>query len=264
MSGQAGQPEQKGAKRKAPLSAEEGLKKVKRTVGWYNNNGGLQKPIIYKTVRSSLESIPPRDALKILKGLEEKSGSIRDPTAWVRSAAQRTGPEVDIKVRKTIVWYNQHGNLQAQIRYDELRTVLGNLPVGDALSILQSLEEKAGTIREPTSWIYKAAESRLLGYGASASWGKASSSGSWGTSAWSSGSSRRASSAGGSVDRKLRTTVAWYNKHGGLQQPIIFDEVAQYLSRLDVTEALKILKGLEDKAANIKNPTNWIIKAAQS
>lgn len=263
-------PEQQGKKRSAPMTAEEGLKKVKRTVGWYNHNGNLQQPIIYKTVRDQLESVKPRDALKILKGLEENAATIRNPTAWVRSAAEKLGPEADIKVRKTIAWYNMHGNLQGQITYKDVKGVLASLPAEEGLAILRSLESKATTVRDPTAWLYTAAERKLGSWGMeapsrSSSWSAParSWSGDGGTNSAGWKGSAGAGGMKGSVDKKLRTTIAWYNNCGGLQQPIIFDEVAVYLCQMELAEALKILKGLKDKAWSIKNPTSWITKAAQ-
>ena len=94
----AGAGQERGQKRSAPWAAGEGLKKVKKTVGWFNTHGGLQQEIVYKSVKSTLESIKPSEALKILKGLEGKAGQIRNPTAWVKAPRARSS------VPSTAVW----------------------------------------------------------------------------------------------------------------------------------------------------------------
>lgn len=275
------------------MSYEEGLQKVKKTVGWYNHHGGLNEQIIYKNVRSTLEAINPKEALKLLKGLEEKGSEIRNPTAWLKAAAEKIGPDLDVKVKRTILWYNQHGGLAEEIRYDEVRGPLSNLPVNDALEILKGLEGKTGTIRSPTAWICKAANAHAAAWGAGQQpWGPwptspgAPATAAWGpwaqgsapTSTWaqprqwqpvgaagggSSGGKGGAHGPVGSSDDKVKKTVAWYNRNGGLVEPINYDMVAPALATVGTMEALKILKGLDGKGAEIANPTAWICKAAQ-
>lgn len=341
------------------MTPEEALKRVKCTVGWYNNNGGLQQPIIYKSVKDQLESIHPREALKILKGLEEKGPLIRNPTAWVRAAAEKCGPEPDAKIGKTIKWYNENGGLPSPIRYDDVKTVLGYLPVREALTILKSMESKTATIRDPTAWVYRAAENRLArgpsqgqdwssagpdwsepsqdwpapsqdwsaasenvfipsaagqnlftpniieglpiydmsttvggaGYGTDmlaggAGFGTGMESGmmaggadfgadmmaggsGFGTDMMAGGAGFETGMESGTIaggaasEAKVKKTIAWYNKHGGLQQPISYDEVAVYFAAMDGKDVLKILKGLDGQGLAIANPTDFLINAAQ-
>lgn len=157
---------EEGLKRKR-LTHEEGVKKIKRTIGWYNHNGGLASQIIYKNLRDSIESVDPRQALKILKELDEKKDTIRNPTSWIQKAVERVGPDLDMKVKKTIAWYNKNGGLMEPIRYDDVKGVLAILPPKEACSILKSLDGKGEVIHKPTSYIYRAAQRKVeqLGYG---------------------------------------------------------------------------------------------------
>merc|ERR1712032_1438734 len=108
------------------LTKAEMGKKVKYTIGWYNTFGNLQKPIIYKTIKSTMESMNPKEALKILRDLEEKKLQVNNPTRWIKRAAESSG-FLDEKVKRTIWWYNDNGNLAQPIHYDEVKKLLGQL-----------------------------------------------------------------------------------------------------------------------------------------
>eukprot|EP00927_Polykrikos_kofoidii_P055705 TRINITY_DN4991_c0_g1_i1.p1 TRINITY_DN4991_c0_g1~~TRINITY_DN4991_c0_g1_i1.p1 ORF type:complete len:189 (-),score=40.57 TRINITY_DN4991_c0_g1_i1:101-667(-) len=144
----------------APATAAtrvDGINKVKKTIGWYNQHGNLKKPIIYKTVKDVIEKVQPRTALRILKTFEEKANTIENPTYWLQKAALNE-PDLDEKVRKTIGWYNSHGNLLEPIKYPEVVEDLGKLSKWEQLQIINQLEEKGKTITNPTAWICKAAQ----------------------------------------------------------------------------------------------------------
>lgn len=162
-------------KRKSPLTREEGIKKVKRTIGWYNKHGGLQSQIHYRTISQYIEALNPREALKILNQLEEKGPTIQNPTAWVKKAAENLGPELDKKVRKTIAWYNRNGELQEPIKYDEVRELLAYVSPAEACKLLSSLDGKGSQIQKPTAYLCKAARNKLERDGPSpqlgAAWG---------------------------------------------------------------------------------------------
>lgn len=130
------------------------------------------------------------------------------------------------KIKATIGWYNKHGGLSEQIYYKSAGTCLQAIEPHKALEILSGLEEKGATIKDPTKWLQKAA-------------------------------SRYAPD----LDSKLKKTLFWYNKHGTLQNQIHYESVKGPLSLLPVPAALAILGGLEEKGAEIRDPTNWIIGA---
>merc|ERR1712216_1083742 len=52
-------------------------------------------------------------------------------------------------------------------------------------------------------------------------------------------------------------------KEGILQLPIQFKEVAPYMSALHESKAIEMIKELAEKAADVKDPTNWLIAAAK-
>jgi len=247
----------KGSTKQGGNNSPEELKhKVKRTIGWYNKHGSLAKPIMFKNVMPALDAMGPSGALGVLKGLEEKGPTIKDPNAWLMGAAAKMAPDLDPKVAKTLGWYNHHGGLQQEIHVATVKAPLAALPVGQALQILKGLETKAADIKDPTWWILgaiKKAASR--NWGPSESGGKVADGGSFQTDT--------AAADVQSLDPKIVKTVVWYNKNGGLAQPIDLATAAPLLLIMEPPAALKILKGLDGKTAQIQNPTNWLCKAIE-
>eukprot|EP00929_Paragymnodinium_shiwhaense_P109316 TRINITY_DN7572_c2_g1_i1.p1 TRINITY_DN7572_c2_g1~~TRINITY_DN7572_c2_g1_i1.p1 ORF type:complete len:312 (+),score=90.71 TRINITY_DN7572_c2_g1_i1:65-1000(+) len=67
--------------------------KVRRTIGWYNHSGLLVQEIRFDEVSSALSQVGQKQALEILKGLETKGPSIRNPSAWIVSACRKLGAQ---------------------------------------------------------------------------------------------------------------------------------------------------------------------------
>jgi len=233
---------------KAKLTPEERLKKVSKTVGWFNKHGGLQSEIFYK--KSGLAKVDARSALKILKELEEKAGDIKNPTNWIRKATERVP---DLKIRKTIAWFNQHGNLAEPIKYDDVKGALATIRTRDALQILKDMENTE--VKKPTAWILAAA-------GRKEPWVPAHSAKSGGS--WEGGWNKKAASwETEECDKKVRKVIGWYNKSGNLQQPLNYSEAAPLLAQVGTGVALEILKSLDGKEAEIRDPTAYICAAAR-
>merc|ERR1712210_309941 len=92
-----------------------------------------------------------------LRDLEEKKAQVNNPTRWIKKAAESSG-FLDEKVKRTIWWYNDNGNLAQPIHYDEVKKLLGQLSPWKACKVLSTLADGKGEpIRDPTSWICKAA-----------------------------------------------------------------------------------------------------------
>jgi len=227
----------------------------------YNHNGNLGKEIMYRDIAPVVENINPREALKILKGLEEKGSEIRNPTAWIKKAAMAVGPDCELKVKQTISWYNKHGGLVEEIRYDEVRKVLAFLPLDAQFEILKGLDGKGQTIKNPTSWICAAARKWDGSSGSGKGGGRGESYGKGGYGKGSRGKGSYASSGQGGS--KVQKTIGWYNKNGNLQQPIHFDTVAPAFQAIGEAAALGVLKGLEEKSSQIRDPTAWLVKACE-
>mmetsp|Transcript_4509 Transcript_4509/g.8724 ORF Transcript_4509/g.8724 Transcript_4509/m.8724 type:complete len:168 (+) Transcript_4509:84-587(+) len=137
--------------KKTPMTAEEKVKRVKRRVGWLNHKlEAMDKTIWVK--KTGLEKVDFGSAIVILKKFEENADSIKDPTKWIKAAASKI-PER--RVRNTIAWYNQYGNLPEPIDYEQVKEPLASIKTGAALRILKGLE--GASVRNPTKWLISAA-----------------------------------------------------------------------------------------------------------
>jgi len=65
------------------------------------------------------------------------------------------------------------------------------------------------------------------------------------------------------ADTKLRKRIGWLNKRVQLQVPIDYDRVAPFLSDLDIPQAMEILRRLEESATEVRDPSAYIIAAAR-
>merc|ERR1719235_1637919 len=53
------------------------------------------------------------------------------------------------------------------------------------------------------------------------------------------------------------------NKEGTLQAPIKYHDCAQHLAAVPEARAIDLIKQLSGKAADVKDPTNWLIASAK-
>jgi len=146
----------------------------------------------------------------------------------IKPQQKRVSTEGMKKVDSTIGWFNRHGGLQGPIDFNRVSATLHAIPPQQALHVLNGLKGKEGTIRNPTAWVQKAASGYV-----------------------------------GTLDSKVHKTINWYNKNGGLKQEIHYQTVKPLMASLPPGTALHILKGLEEKATEINDPTSWIVAAAQ-
>ncbi|CAE8637436.1 unnamed protein product, partial [Polarella glacialis] len=138
------------------------------------------------------------------------------------------------KLRKTIVWYNKNGNLKKPIDYEAVAEQLGRLPEGQALGILSNLEEKGSTLENPTAWVLGAMKKCGV-----------------------------ADEIDPEAKHMIVKTVNWYNKFGGLPMQISTLEVCGPLSKISLKRAMRIMKELDDKKGEIKDPGRWIVGYAR-
>jgi hypothetical protein len=249
---------------KRPQSTEDRTKGINKRVGWINHKLGLENPIYIP--KSGLEKIDYGSAMQILKVVEEKKDTIRDPTRYIQAATNKIP---DLKVRKRLAWLNEHANLQENINYEEVKEPLARIHTRAAMKLFSDLEEKAAQIKNPTSWLIASAgreEPWIPNSGGSravqAVWVPASSAGQavFVPSGLRGG---RANNSAETVDKSVRKVIGWYNNHGGLQEPLNFPDLAPLLSAIGTKASLQILKKLEDNAATIRSPTAWVCNAAK-
>jgi len=209
----------------------EMTQKIRGTVNWYNKHGGLKKPLRYREVAAPLKQLGTKQAMTVLWGLEKKGAQMESPTAWVLGYASKlddgasVDPEVDKKIWRTVRWYNKNGELPEKLFYREVVGPLSKIPQWQAMTVLKELDEKKATVKDPTRWV--------VGY------------------------ARHLERVG-----KIKKTVWWYNKHGGLKKEIDAAEVAKTLSFLETWQAMTLLRELGAKASEVTDPTAWLCAGA--
>lgn len=127
---------------------------IGRQVARFNKNAETGK-LSYLEVAGPLARLQQKDAMRILRELEEKRGEVRDPTRWTVGYARFE--EKCSKLQRTASWYNQNVKLQQPIQVDEILRPLGSLETWQAMSLLKDLGKKADQIKDPTAWLCAAA-----------------------------------------------------------------------------------------------------------
>lgn len=246
---------------------------ISKKVGWINKNAWLNDSITYTEVIEPLSMIEEDYALNLLDELTAKAPNIKDPTKWLISAARKAaenpgerkffkgggkgkgGGGGGDKVAKTIGWMNKHSGLQAPIRYDEVGPMLSMIG-GKAGGLLKELDDQKDTIKNPTAWLAAAARRR----GGSNPMG--------GMGGMMDPTAMMMMMGGGGMggmggdSKKLSKTIGWLNKNTAAEKPIMFKDVIGPLMSMGEGPALRLLNEFEQKAAEIKDPTAWLTKAA--
>jgi len=150
---------------------------------------------------------------------------------------------------------NKNVSLQEKISYTDVIDALSAIDPSEAMTILKDLEENAETVKNPTNYTLQAAY-RVAGYSASG----AGSKGQKRPREW----TAEAPSSYADYDpaKKISRQIGWLNKNVSLQEKISYTDVIDALSAIDPSEAMTILKDLEENAETVKNPTNYTLKAA--
>jgi len=180
-------PEPKGNKEKGD-SKEDWLdqplnEQLRAHIYWMNAEVGLKSPIDFDQVAPLLLRLETAEAGEILKRLEENAREVRDPTAYVTKAAERSAgggkgggkggskgghrrddaPEAaprggggsveEEKLRKRINWLNEHLRFQKPLEFDKVAPDLLKQGYHYALEALNTLEEHADTVRDPNAYV---------------------------------------------------------------------------------------------------------------
>jgi len=260
-------------------SGSKGSTGVSKSIGWLNKQGMLQQPIQFSEVVGPLSMMGDSAAEALLAELGTKAFGIRDPTAWLKSAAAKAaggggskgyskgysskgysgfskGDNMAMALQaimgkgsygsdpfggaswvqpskllsRAIGQLNKTGMLQEPIKYDEAIGVLSAIPEAAAIGLIKQLESKADEVKTPTGWLASAAKRYASG-----------------AKKWTSAVSKE---------------IGKLNNSGQLQEPVRYDEVSLPLSLMDEDAAVALINELAEKAAEVKNPTNWLKAAA--
>jgi hypothetical protein len=265
-------PASKGSSKGFSKGAPAGSR-VSKTIGWLNKNGPLNQPISYSDVADVLTALGEDSALQLLHELSEKGLTINDPTGWLLKAATNAatgggsrkggwgkgsskgwsdysspgyGQFVPMSmiqhhhmiqpsqwIGKTIGRLNKTETLKQPVIYNDVIGALSIIPESVAIGLVKELGTKAEEVKDPSGWLIKAAANYNKG-------GKK-----WSTST--------------EVSKK----VGELNKSGLFKDRIMWNEVAGPLLCMEEDEAMALIGELEEKAAEVKQPTNWLKSAAE-
>jgi len=150
-------------------------------------------------------------------------------------------------VLKRLAWLNRSGLLTKPLQYSQVKGALESLGEQSALEVLKELEEEAAGVPDPVEYVKNAA----AGTGRAAAGGKKRKA--------ADGPDASGADDGGIVAKRVRLL----NSSGQLSQPIDYMRVREALDSLGVGQAMTILKGLEDVAEDVRDPTGYIKTAVR-
>eukprot|EP00439_Symbiodinium_sp_Y106_P046827 s2303_g5.t11 len=204
-----------------------------RTVHWYNKHGQLVEQIRLNAVHEHLSEIKPSQAMKILYDLDQQAkDTLTDPTGWIINQA---------KLRKQANETKGKGDGKGE--KDSDRDHKGN----------NKTEGKAEAASKDAVPEWRSQKSEELDEKNSKSGNKGAGKGKADEGEEQETDEFRA---------KMKRTINWYNRHGGLLAPIRFQEVIQTLGMTDPRVAMRILNDLDQANAEavLQDPTKWIIE----
>lgn len=258
-------------------------KEIQRRIGRLNHKGVLAAPISCSDVIGPLSELGLAAAEEILADVEEKGSQLRNPTAYILAAFngdhdasyydadelaedQPPRPRGNTKARdddpskriaRQVGWLNAYAGLSESISYNEVIDPLMHLEIAAALKILKDLELAAPTVKNPTAYVL-AAVNRQLHRPPPGLQMLSSKGAQWPHNVDVSRSDAEELDPTGKIGRQ----IGWLNHKASLSARISFSDVVGPLSAIDISEAMSILKDLEQAGTKVSNPTGFISAAA--
>jgi len=111
--------------------------------------------------------------------------------------------------------------------------------------LLDHLEGNWGRISAPTEWVCTSLRKAAKGGGGGGGWQPG------GTS----------QSADAELPARLRKRIGWLNTEGGFENTITYRKVAEACEGMDGDKVMSVLKSLEERGYEAKDPTAWVCAA---
>jgi len=161
----------------------------------------------------------------------------------------------DAKLRKRIGWLNGQGGFDGAIVYDKILQAAGGLEFAEVFQKLQHLEESKDTVKDPTSWI-------CAGLRKSASrQGPPQQQMAWGGQPMYGGGGFDGGAMDVEATSKLHKKIKWLNDPERFDGALDFQKISEAAGGVDSTSQMKVLKEVEEKKAEIKDPTAYVSSA---
>lgn len=252
--------------------------KIHRRASWLNANVFPDRQIDPEAIEA-MKTLDSGRAMELFKEVEEKSGQVKNPSGYLKSAVAREGsgmpqnlpasprvgtvtrlsgpasPEEQTKIHRRVTWMNANVFPDRKIDDEAIGAMYG-LGLARAMELLQEIQEKSDSMRNPANWL-KAAASRE---------GLAPPAQSMAPSPMSfhqpgNGKGGRQTPDYSDYD-KLHRRIKWLNNNVFAYNPLDA-ETTEALASLSLQRALEMLKELEGKGSEVKNPSSYM-KAAVS
>jgi len=235
---------------------------VGQRVAELNTGGRLSKAIDFTQVGEDLARIGDEHALALLKEVEDKGPTVKDPTGYIKfklkaklaslgTTLEDTADD-ETKILKRIEWLNDYGGLMQDINYDQVAAPLGAVGVDHAMTVLKELEDKRSTVRDPNSFILSAVGGSSRPRPPARAPPPAAS-----------GAKKPPAATGTGDLATLSGFVGFLNKNSKLKKPVKFSDVAPALDALGPRKAAKVLQEMQERGLGLDDPVTYIRAAAQ-
>lgn len=229
--------------------------KVSKRAYWLNKNVFLECPIDDKTV-AAMASLETSRAMELFKEIEMKADQIKNANSYLKTAIMWEDHIPDIfegggipgiegaggyeKVSKRAHWLNKNVFVANPIN-DEAIAALNSLGVSRAMELFKDIEQKGDEVQNPSGYLKAAAAREGVGGQHAAS-------------------NNQGMGAAVSYD-KTSKRVYWLNKNVFTESPID-DGALAAINALGESRAMELLKEIEQKGSQIKNPSSYLKAAA--
>jgi hypothetical protein len=170
-------------------------------------------------------------------------------------------------IAKAIGTMNKLSVLAQPIMYKDVADLLESLGEDRAKELLKELRHAGRSIQRPTAWLKAAATKVAAGESSGRKTGGRQSRGGKESPEdllkRALGLETAPKQRGPQYSPFVAKAVGMLNAEGTLQAPIKYHDCAQHLAAVPESRAIDLIKQLSSKAADIKDPTNWLIASAK-
>lgn len=223
--------------------------KVQKRATWLNANVFPDRPIDQEAVMM-MTSLGTARAMELFKDVEERQEQVRNPSGYLKTAAQRDGPIQQVyhsngddgKIHRRATWLN--GNIFQDRPIDqEAIQALTTVGTARAMALYKEVEEKQEQVKNPSGYLKTAVarDGPVSGYAAPAANVHMQ-------------SEREEQS-------KIQKRITWLNANVFPDRPID-TEATGAMFGLGISRAFELLKEIEGKAQELRNPTGYLKTAA--
>lgn len=235
--------------------------KIHKRATWLNNNVFSDRRIDEEAV-AAMQGMGASRAMELFKEIEEKADSIKNPSSYLKKAARREGfgpPLEEVKARskgkesnsdtdkvqRRATWLNSNVFVDNPID-DDIVIAMQQLTAMRAMDLFKEIEEKAGSIQNPNSYLKSALRREGVGMAVAIS---------------SSVPGKTQSNSKNLEYEKVEKRATWLNKNVFKSSPIDEEAVAA-MKGMGLQRAMELFREIEEKSDKMRNPSGYLKTAA--